>query len=69
MGGGHFVTKVVGGGEGDRIVTKVVEVRGEGVHFVTKVFLGGRGFTLLQKLWRGGGGHVVTKPVGGLGDK
>jgi hypothetical protein len=65
-GGGHFVTKVVGGGEGDRIVTKVVEVRGEGVHFVTKVFLGGRGFTLLQKLWRGWGSRCY-KTCGGVG--
>jgi hypothetical protein len=67
-GGGSLCYKSGGrgGGEGDRIVTKVVEVRGEGVHFVTKVFLGGRGFTLLQKLWRGWGSRCY-KTCGGVG--
>jgi hypothetical protein len=65
-GGVTLLQKWWEGGEGARIVTKVVEVRGEGVHFVTKVFLGGRGFTLLQKLWRGWGSRCY-KTCGGVG--
>ena len=56
------------GGGGVTLLQKLWRCVGRGSTLLPKFFLGGGG-SPCYKNCGGGGGHVVTKPVGGLGDK